>query len=445
MSSITSDQTVQTQIDLEAFPADAAMVPGSTLRMEDLQRLPHAVLAALIERYSLRLRPDGTKRHLVFDLCRFFLSAGATITADGLLEDVGDHAMIRWPCYNMAAGPDDLFVSIALVRQYGLQTGLQVTGGLRAPGERDRYCALGEITAIEGIPVAEWRPSTPFDKLTPLFPQERIMLEAVKEPTLSTRAVDLIAPLGKGQRALIVAPPRTGKTILMKHIAQAILSTSPEVKLILLLVDERPEEVTDLRRSIDADIYSSTFDESPQRHTQLAEFVGERAKRLVELGKDVVILLDSITRLARGYNNLQPGKGRIMSGGVDSKALMKPKRFFGAARNTEEGGSLTIVATALVETQSRMDDLIFEEFKGTGNMEIHLDRTIADQRVFPAIHVTKSATRREENLYHPDELSRIIVLRKQLNELPAVEAMETLVSNLHRTKTNAELLLRGLH
>ncbi len=429
---------------LGAFPEDAAAVAGARLELSALQSLHHAALLSLIERYSLRLRPDATRRHLVFDLCRFFLCAGVTITATGLVEDVGDHAMLRWPCYNMAHGPDDLFVSIGLVRDLGLQTGLQVTGTLRAPAERDRYCGLQEISAVEGIPVAEWQPPAPFDKLTPLFPQERIMLEALKEPTLSTRAVDLIAPLGKGQRALIVAPPRTGKTILMKHIAHAIRSTSPDVQLILLLVDERPEEVTDLRRSIDADIYSSTFDESPQRHTQLAEFVSERAKRLVELGKDVVILLDSITRLARGYNNLQPGKGRIMSGGVDAKALMQPKRFFGAARNTEEGGSLTIVATALVETQSRMDDLIFEEFKGTGNMEIHLDRTIADQRVFPAIHVTKSATRREENLYHPDELERVIVIRKQLNELPAVEAMETLVRNLNRTKTNAELLLRGL-
>ena len=428
----------------DSFPRDPDSVSGFRFDLDDLQALNHADLTSLLERYRLRLRPDGTKRHLVFDLARFLLSAGAEITASGMIEDLGDHSMLRWPRYNFASGPDDLFVSISLVRQFGLQTGLEVRGTLRAPGERDRYCGLETIALIEGIPAAEWQPVTPFDKLTPLFPQERIMLEAVKEPTLSTRAVDLIAPLGKGQRALIVAPPRTGKTILMKHIAQAIRSTSPNVKLILLLVDERPEEVTDLRRSIDADIYSSTFDESPQRHTQLAEFVSERAKRLVELGKDVVILLDSITRLARGYNNLQPGKGRIMSGGVDSKALMKPKKFFGAARNTEEGGSLTIVATALVETQSRMDDLIFEEFKGTGNMEIHLDRTIADQRIFPAIHVTKSATRREENLYHPDELERVIVLRKQLNELPAVEAMETLVRNLHRTQNNAELLLRGL-
>ncbi|MBJ7327610.1 MAG: transcription termination factor Rho [Chthoniobacterales bacterium] len=412
--------------------------------MHDLQVLGHAGLSALLQRYQLRVRPDGTKRHLVFDLGRFFLSAGATITADGMIEDIGDHAMLRWPCYNFAAGPDDLFVSIGLMREFALQTGLRVTGTLRPPNERDRYCGLASITSIEGIPVAEWQPVTPFDKLTPLFPQERIVLEAAKNPSLSARAVDLVAPLGKGQRALIVAPPRTGKTILMRDIAHGIRATSPEVKLILLLVDERPEEVTDLRRTIDADIYSSTFDESPQRHTELAEFVSERAKRLVELGHDVVILLDSITRLARGYNNLQPGKGRIMSGGVDAKALMKPKRFFGAARNTEEGGSLTIIATALVETQSRMDDLIFEEFKGTGNMEVHLDRTIADTRIFPAIHIVKSATRREENLYHPDELARVIVLRKELTELPAVEAMETLVRNLQRTKSNAELLLGGL-
>ena len=430
--------------ELDRFPASAAEIAGFLTRLEDLQCLNHAALTSLLQRYQLRLRPDGTKRHLVFDLCRFFLSGGATVTADGMIEDIGDHAMLRWPSYNFAAGPDDLFVSIGLVRQYGLQTGLRITGTVRAPGERDRYCGLDSISAIEGIPVAEWQPVTPFDKLTPLFPQERIILEAPKNPSLSTRAVDLVAPLGKGQRALIVAPPRTGKTILMRDIAQGIRATSPNVKLMLLLVDERPEEVTDLKRTVDADIYSSTFDESPQRHTQLAEFVIERAKRLVELGHDVVILLDSITRLARGYNNLQPGKGRIMSGGVDSKALMKPKRFFGAARNTEEGGSLTIVATALVETQSRMDDLIFEEFKGTGNMEVHLDRTIADTRVFPAIHIVKSATRREENLYHPDELSRVIVLRKELSDLPAVEAMETLVRNLQKTKSNAELLLRGL-
>jgi transcription termination factor Rho len=429
---------------LETFPTDLSLLDGLTLDLETIQTLSHHQLTVLVERYQLKARTEGTKRHLVFDLCRFFLNAGAKLSVTGMVEHLGEHAMLRYARYNFAAGPDDLFISIGLIREHDLQTGLQITGAIRSPGERDRYCGLDKLESIEGVPLADWKPPLPFDKLTPLFPQERILLETATEPTLSTRAVDLIAPLGKGQRGLIVAPPRTGKTILLKHIAQAVRLTSPEVRLILLLIDERPEEVTDLRRSIDADIYSSTFDESPQRHTQLAEFVIERAKRLVELGQDVVILLDSITRLARGYNNLQPGKGRIMSGGVDSKALMKPKRFFGAARNTEEGGSLTIVATALVETQSRMDDLIFEEFKGTGNMEVHLDRTIADQRVFPAIHTTKSATRREENLYHPDELQRILVLRKELQELPAVEAMETLVRNLQKTKSNAELLLRGL-
>ena len=274
---MTESATTKPLEGADAFPAETA-VAGFRVTMETLQALNHAELSGLLERYRLRVRPDGTKRHLVFDLARFLLSAGAEITAQGgMIEDLGDHAMVRWPCYNFAAGPDDLFVSISLVRQFGLQTGLQICGAVRGPGERDRYCGLDGITSIEGIPAAEWQPVTPFDKLTPLFPQERIILESVKEPTLSTRAVDLIAPLGKGQRALIVAPPRTGKTILMKHIAQAIRSTSPEVCLILLLVDERPEEVTDLRRSIEADIYSSTFDESPQRHTQLAEFVGERA------------------------------------------------------------------------------------------------------------------------------------------------------------------------
>ncbi len=430
--------------DLSAFPEDAATAAGMRLQLADLQKLSFAELTELLLRYALRLRPDGTKRHLVFDLARFYLSSGAEITAEGIIENLENHSIVRWPLHSFASGPDDLLVPAPLAEKYKLPTGLRVKGTLQPPSERGRHLELATVMEIEGIPSADWNPPTPFDKLTPLHPNERILLEAVKNPTLSARAVDLIAPLGKGQRALIVAPPRTGKTILLKHIAQAIRSTSPHIHLILLLVDERPEEVTDLKRSIDADIFSSTFDESPQRHTQLAEFVIERAKRLVELGGDVVILLDSITRLARGYNNLQPGKGRIMSGGVEATALMKPKRFFGAARNTDEAGSLTIMATALVETQSRMDDLIFEEFKGTGNMEVHLDRTIADQRVFPAIHIIKSATRREENLYHPDELSRIITLRKQLHELPAVEAMETLVRNLEYTDSNVELLLRGL-
>ena len=270
------------------------------------------------------------------------------------------------------------------------------------------------------------------------------MLEDVNSNNVSTRAMELVAPLGFGQRGLIVAPPRAGKTMMLKAITKAIRKNHPDVQLILLLVDERPEEVTDFRRETDAHIFSSTFDEPVTRHVQICELVSERAQRLVELGKPVIILVDSLTRMARGYNNLQPNKGRAMSGGVDSRALLKPRKFFGSARNTEEGGSLTILATALVETHSRMDDLIFEEFKGTGNMELHLDRGIAEQRVFPAIHIVKSGTRREELLYHPDEYSRIALMRRQLSELPAGEAMEVLAKNLHRTKSNAELLLGGL-
>ena len=289
-----------------------------------------------------------------------------------------------------------------------------------------------------------WKPTKEFDLLTALHPTERIVLENQKSHSITGRALDVIAPLGRGQRGLIVAPPRTGKTLLLKDIAQSILVNSPETHVILLLVDERPEEVTDFRRTVNCEIYSSTFDESPQRHTALAELVSERAKRLVEVQRHVVILLDSITRLSRAYNNLQGNRGRTMSGGVDSKALVKPKKFFSSARNTEEGGSLTVLATCLVETNSRMDDLIFEEYKGTGNMEIRLDRSLSDKRVFPAINFLQSATRRDELLYHPDEFDRISILRRQLAVLPTLEATEVLVHALHATKNNAELLLTGL-
>jgi transcription termination factor Rho len=304
--------------------------------------------------------------------------------------------------------------------------------------------ALEEVVAIEGIPIEQWTEPKQFDQLTALFPDRRILLENDKTRSVSARAVDLITPLGRGQRGLIVAPPRAGKTILLKEIALAVRANSPEIHLILLLVDERPEEVTDLRQCLDCEIFSSTFDESPTRHVQVAELVSERAKRLVEIKKDVVILLDSITRLARGYNALQPGKGRIMSGGVEAKALLKPKKFFGAARNVEEGGSLTILATALIETESRMDEVIFEEFKGTGNMELHLDRTLLEKRIFPAIHILKSGTRRDDLLYHPAEFEKITTLRKYLAQLPAIEAMEVLLQRIRATKTNAELLLTTL-
>jgi transcription termination factor Rho len=332
----------------------------------------------------------------------------------------------------------------ALTQRFHFRLGQEVKGTLRLPRDREKFLMLDEVTAIEGLPPAQWTEPVPFDNLTPLFPDGRIMLENSTTNSISARAVDLLTPLGRGQRGLIVAAARVGKTILLKEIAKAIRVNHPEIVLIILLVDERPEEVTDLQREVDCDVYNSTFDENSRRHVEVAELVLERAKRLVELKKDVVVLLDSITRLARGYNSLQPGRGRTMSGGVDAKALLKPKKFFGAARNCEEGGSLTILATALVDTGSKMDQVIFEEFKGTGNMELHLDRSLVEKRLYPAIHCLQSGTRREDLLYHPEEWERVQVLRKAMAELPPIEAMEKLIENLHATKTNAELLLSGL-
>nr|WP_237705545.1 transcription termination factor Rho [Chthoniobacter flavus] len=351
---------------------------------------------------------------------------------------------MRWPRYNFRSLPQDVYVPAQVERQFFLRNGNRVAARIRPPRDREKFMTIERVLHIEDIPVDSWKETIEFDRLTALHPTERIILENTRHKSITPRAIDLISPLGRGQRGLIVAPPRTGKTVLLKDIAQSILANSPETHLILLLIDERPEEVTDFRRSVNCEIYSSTFDEGPNRHTQVAEVVSERAKRLVELRKHVVILLDSITRLSRGYNNLQGGKGRTMSGGVDAKALVKPKKFFGAARNTEEGGSLTILATALVETNSRMDDLIFEEYKGTGNMELHLDRSLSDKRVFPAINIINSATRRDELLYHPQEFAKVNVLRRQLAALPPIEATEVLIHALKSTKSNAELLLTGL-
>jgi len=414
------------------------------LTLNDLQALSLDKLAARAAGLGIRLRPDSSRHHLVLDQAKFHLSQGGRLDATGLLEMTGDSGVLRWPLFNLKPGPEDVLLPAAQLRPLELRPGLMLRCALRLPRDRERGLVAESILEIDGIPVSQWKPPADFDKLTPLFPNRRILLETAREDSISARAVDLVAPLGMGQRGLIVAPPRAGKTMMLKSIAHGIRLNHPDVVLILLLVDERPEEVTDLRRDLDCEIYSSTFDEPVTRHVQVCEAVSERAKRMVELGKDVVILLDSITRMARGYNNLQPTKGRTMSGGVDTKALARPRRFFGSARNVEEGGSLTILATALVETKSRMDDLIFEEFKGTGNMEVHLDRSIADQRIFPAIHIVKSGTRREELLYHPDEYDRIVLLRRQLSELPAAEAMELLASNLQHTRSNAELLLAGL-
>ncbi|HYY14550.1 MAG TPA: transcription termination factor Rho [Chthoniobacterales bacterium] len=447
-------------------PAEAASTPAATdvaptsslsstdqgkpearppLDLNKLQRLSTDELHALARDLNLRLYPARSRHYQILDLVRAALQSGATVTAEGFLEQTGESfGALRWPELNFLPVPEDVCVSRPLIEQFHLRPGQHLAGTVRLPREREKSLVLDKVQATEGQPADQWNAPTEFDKLTPQFPQGRIMLENPKTNSISARAIDLLAPLGRGQRGLIVAPPRVGKTILLKEIAKAIRVNHPDLVLILLLVDERPEEVTDLAREIDCQIYHSNFDESVHRHVQVAELVLERAKRLVELKKDVVVLLDSLTRLSRGYNNLQPGKGRIMSGGVEAKALIKPKKFFGSARSVEEGGSLTILATALIETGSRMDELIFEEFKGTGNMELHLDRALQEKRLYPAIHVMQSGTRREDLLYHPDEWERVQVLRKTMAALPPIEAMEKLIENLQATKTNAELLLSGL-
>jgi transcription termination factor Rho len=425
----------------------SASGPAATARRElsinELEKLED--LLPVAADFNLQLHSARTRHHHILDIARAALGQGATVTAEGFLDQVGDSfGLLRYPELNFLPVPEDIYVPRAAIDLYRVRSGQRLSGKLRLPREREKGLVLDDVLSIEGEPAEQWKEPTDFEKLTPQFPQGRIMLENPKTNSICARGVDLLAPLGRGQRGLIVAPPRVGKTILLKEIAKAIRVNHPEIVLILLLVDERPEEVTDLAREIDCQIYHSNFDENVQRHVHVAELVLERAKRLVEMKKDVVILLDSLTRLSRGYNNLQPNKGRIMSGGVEAKALIKPKKFFGSARNVEEGGSLTILATALTETGSRMDELIFEEFKGTGNMELHLDRALQEKRLYPAIHPLLSATRREDLLYHPDEWERIQQLRKAMAALPPIEAMEKLIDNLHATKTNAELLLSGL-
>jgi len=425
--------------------AGESATPVAAMNLNELQELPGKKLEALARDLDLHLHPARSRHQHILDVIRAGLSIGATVTAEGFLDHVSDSfAMLRWPKLNFLPVPEDVCVPVPVIEQYHLRPGQELSGIIRLPEHREKFFTLQQVTTIEGQPAEQWAEPTNFDKLTPEFPQGRIMLENPKTNSISARAVDLLAPLGRGQRGLIVAPPRVGKTILLKEIAKAIRINHPDIILLLLLVDERPEEVTDLEREIDCQIYHSNFDETVHRHVQVAEMVLERAKRLVEMKQDVVILLDSITRLSRGYNNLQPGKGRIMSGGVEAKALVKPKKFFGSARNVEEGGSLTVLATALTETGSRMDELIFEEFKGTGNMELHLDRGLQEKRLYPAIHPLLSATRREDLLYHPDEWERVQNLRQTMAALPPLEAMEKLIENLEATKTNAELLLSGL-
>jgi transcription termination factor Rho len=380
------------------------------------------------------------KQELIFEILRARAARAGHIFSEGVLEVLPDgFGFLRAPDYNYLAGPDDIYVSPSQIRKFDLHTGDTVSGQIRSPKDGERYFALIKVEAVNFEPPNRGRERVFFENLTPLYPQAHIRLEADPD-NLSTRVMDMMTPLGKGQRGLIVAPPRTGKTMLMQSIANAITVNHPEVYLIVLLIDERPEEVTDMQRSVQGEVIASTFDEPAQRHVQVAEMVIEKAKRLVECRKDVVILLDSITRLARAYNTVAPTSGKILSGGVDSNALQRPKRFFGAARNIEQGGSLTIVATALVDTGSRMDEVIFEEFKGTGNMEVHLDRKLADRRVFPAIDIIKSGTRKEEMLLSKEDLQRVYVLRRVLTPLSPVEAMELLLSKMGKTKSNAEFM-----
>jgi transcription termination factor Rho len=380
------------------------------------------------------------KQELIFQILKAQTEQSGFIFSEGVLEVLPDgFGFLRAPDYNYLPGPDDIYVSPSQIRKFDLQTGDTVSGQIRPPKEGERYFALIKVEAVNFEAPEQARDKLFFENLTPLYPQERMVLETTSE-NLSARVMDLMTPIGKGQRGLIVAPPRTGKTMLLQNIAQSVAKNHPEVYLIVLLIDERPEEVTDMQRSVQGEVISSTFDEPAQRHVQVAEMVIEKAKRLVEHRKDVLILLDSITRLARAYNSVIPPSGKVLSGGLDSNALQKPKRFFGAARNIEEGGSLTIMATALIDTGSRMDDVIFEEFKGTGNMEIHLDRKLTDKRVFPSIDMQKSGTRKEELLLAREDLNRVWVLRKVLAPLSAVEAMELLLDKMGKTKANADFL-----
>ncbi len=380
------------------------------------------------------------KQELIFKILQTQAEKSGLIFSEGVLECLPDgFGFLRAPEYNYLPGPDDVYVSPSQIRRFDLRTGDTISGQIRPPKEGERYFALIKVDAINFEPPEEARNKIFFDNLTPLYPDERLKLETTRENN-SGRVMDLLTPIGKGQRGLIVSPPRTGKTMLLQSIANSITTNHPDVSLIVLLIDERPEEVTDMQRSVRGEVISSTFDEPATRHVQVAEMVIEKAKRLVEHKRDVVILLDSITRLARAYNTIVPPSGKVLSGGVDSNALQRPKRFFGAARNIEEGGSLTIIATALIDTGSRMDDVIFEEFKGTGNMEIHLERKLVDKRVFPAIDINKSGTRKEELLLPKEELNRVWILRKVLNPLSPVETMEMILDKLGKTRSNAEFL-----
>jgi transcription termination factor Rho len=415
---------------------------AKALNISQLQAMSMPDLNTIAKDFGIENFGTLKKHELVFQILQKSAERSGIMFSEGVLEILPDgFGFLRSQSFNYLPCPEDIYVSPSQIRRFNLQTGNLVAGQIRPPKEKERFFALLKIEVVDKEDPDKAKDKTHFDNLTPLFPNKRFILETNPEE-LSTRVLDLVCPIGKGTRGLIVAPPRTGKTVLMQKLANAILKNNPEAYCFILLIDERPEEVTDMERSCKpAEVISSTFDEPPERHIQVAEMVIEKAKRMVEHKRDVVILLDSITRLARAYNTVQPHSGKILSGGVDANALHKPKRFFGAARNIEEGGSLTIIATALIDTGSRMDEVIFEEFKGTGNMEVNLDRHLVERRIFPSINIEMSGTRKEELLYHPDEYNRIVLLRRALTGVPPVEAMDLLLGKLKKTKSNIEFLL----
>lgn len=428
--------------DAKAMQAQAVVVNVNELRekpFHELQKMATSLSAK-------GLSSNMTRRQIVAGLARVYLAEGNRVYATGVIDvnRTPKQYVLRYAANSFRPGEDDVLMPQDLMERLQLRPGNQVKVQLRVGSKREHNMLVaGEVVEVEGTPVADYVQKPDFDRLTALIPRQRLILENVDQKNASMRLLDLVAPLGMGQRALVVAPPRGGKTVLLKSIAKALRANYPEAQLLVLLLDERPEEVTDFEESVDAPIFASTFDENSRRHEQLSDIVLERARRLVEQGKDVIVLLDSLTRLARGYNAHASG-GRTMSGGLDSQAMEKPRKFFGAARNVEEGGSLTIIATCLVDTESRMDEIIFEEFKGTGNMEIRLDRELAERRIYPAISLQQSGTRNDDRLYHPDELARVLQLRRQLATHPGWEALELLLRNIQKTQNNAELLLRGL-
>jgi transcription termination factor Rho len=411
------------------------------MHLGELKVKPVEELLTIAEGMGIENLSRQKKQDVIFNILKTHSNGGEDIEGEGVLEILNDgFGFLRSPSSSYLAGPDDIYVSPSQIRRFGLKTGDSVSGNIRPPKDGERYFALLKIDQINFEPSDKTKNKVAFENLTPLFPEERIIMESGNGTTedLSARIIDLVSPTGKGQRGLIVSPPKAGKTLLMQSIAHSIEKNSPESKLMVLLVDERPEEVTDMKRSVRGEVVASTFDEPPSRHVQVAEMVIAKAKRLVEKKHDVIILLDSITRLARAYNSTQAASGKILTGGVDANALEKPKRFFGAARNIEGGGSLTIIATALIDTGSRMDEVIFEEFKGTGNQEIHLDRAIAEKRIFPAINIRRSGTRREELITEDAELARINILRKLLHEMEDIDATDWLIDKLSKHKTNSE-------